>query len=108
MKILCIHAHFDDFEFVAAGTFELWRRKLGNDLHARVLVCTDGKAGHHFRSREETMCLRLEEQEASSRIGGYEFRVLRMPNGEVPRDGCFIVTPQLLASLWKRTQDGVR
>ena len=29
MKILCVHAHFDDFEFAAAGTFELWRRKLG-------------------------------------------------------------------------------
>ena len=95
MKILHIHAHFDDFEFVAAGTFELWRRKLGADLHARVLVCTDGKAGHHFRSREETMCLRLEEQEASARIGQYEFKLLRLPNGEVPRDGCLIVNTPL-------------
>lgn len=105
MKILHIHAHFDDFEFVAAGTFELWRRKLGADLHARVLVCTDGKAGHHFRSREETMCLRLEEQEASARIGQYEFRLLRLPSGEVPRDGCLLVSTPLLAALWKEIRE---
>ena len=46
MKILCVHAHFDDFEFTAGGTLELWRRKLGAALHAKVLVCTDGKADH--------------------------------------------------------------
>ena len=51
MKIMCLHAHFDDFEFVAAGTFELWRRRLGPDLRARVVVSTDGRAGHHFRTR---------------------------------------------------------
>jgi LmbE family N-acetylglucosaminyl deacetylase len=105
VKILHIHAHFDDFEFVAAGTFELWRRKLGADLHARVLVCTDGKAGHHFRTREETMCLRVEEQEASARIGQYEFRLLRLPNGEVPRDGCLMVCTPLLAALWKEIRE---
>jgi LmbE family N-acetylglucosaminyl deacetylase len=105
VKILSIHAHFDDFEFVAAGTFELWRRKLGADLQARVLVCTDGKAGHHFRSREETMCLRIEEQESSARIGQYEFRLLRLPNGEVPRDGCLIVNTPLLAALWKEIRE---
>ena len=105
MRILCIHAHFDDFEFVAAGTFELWRRKLGIELESRVLVCTDGKAGHHFRTREETMCLRLEEQEASARIGQYQFRVLRLPSGEVPRDGCLTVSTPLLAALWKEIRD---
>ena len=59
MRILNVHAHFDDFEFTAGGTFEMWRRKLGNGLRARVLVCTDGKAGHHFRTREETGRLRI-------------------------------------------------
>ena len=105
MRILCIHAHFDDFEFVAAGTFELWRRKLGAELDARVLICTDGKAGHHFRTREETMCLRIEEQEASARIGQYNFSVLRLPSGEVPRDGCLTVTTPLLAALWKEIRE---
>jgi len=101
MKILCVHAHFDDYEFVAAGTFEVWRRKLGASLKARVVVCTDGKAGHHLRTREETGVLRLREQQASARIGGYEFELLKLPAGETPREACLQVTTPLLASLWK-------
>ncbi|MSU20092.1 MAG: PIG-L family deacetylase [Pedosphaera sp.] len=101
MKILCVHAHFDDYEFVAAGTFELWKRKLGNDLTARIIVCTDGKAGHHFRPREETGRLRMEEQEASARVGGYELEVLRLPDGQVPREASLQVTIPLLAALWR-------
>ncbi|MBI3415219.1 MAG: PIG-L family deacetylase [Verrucomicrobia bacterium] len=105
MKILCVHAHFDDFEFVAAGLFELWRRKLGSELRAKVIVCTDGKAGHQFRTREETGRLRLEEQHASARAGGYEFEPLRLPNGELPREACLRVTTDLLAALWKAIRD---
>ncbi len=105
MKVLYIHAHFDDYEFTAAGTFELWRRKLGDDFQARVLVCTDGKAGHHFRTREETGRIRLKEQAASAKIGRYEFEMLRLPNGEVPREACLQVTPDLLAALWKAIRD---
>jgi len=101
VKILCAHAHFDDFEFVAAGTFELWRRRLGADLRSRLLVCTDGKAGHHFRTREATMEVRIEEQRRSAEIGKYEFGLLRLPNGEAPRDGCLQVTTPMLAALWK-------
>jgi LmbE family N-acetylglucosaminyl deacetylase len=101
MKILCLHAHFDDYEFVAAGTFELWKRKLGKDLTARVIICTDGKAGHHFRTREETGRLRIQEQEASARIGDYELEVLRLPDGQIPREACLQVTIPLLAALWK-------
>jgi len=95
MKIMCLHAHFDDFEFVAAGTFELWRRRLGPDLRARVVVSTDGRAGHHFRTREETGRVRLEEQLASARVGQYEFAQLRLPNGRVPREACLQVTADL-------------
>jgi LmbE family N-acetylglucosaminyl deacetylase len=105
IKALCIHAHYDDFEFVAAGTFELWRRKLGNAFRGRVLVCTDGKAGHHFRTRDETGQLRLREQEASAQLGGYEFQLLRLPNGEPPREACLQITPELLAALWKAIRD---
>ena len=105
MKILCVHAHYDDYEFFASGTFELWRRKLGADLRARVLVCTDGQAGHHFRTREETGALRRQEQEASARIGGYEFELHRLPNGQVPREACLPVTIDLLAALWKSIRD---
>lgn len=105
MNILHVHAHFDDYEFEAGGTFELWKRKLGNDLRARVLVCTDGKAGHHFRTREETGRLRIQEQEASARLGGYEFELLRLPNGEVPREACLQVSIPLLAALWRSIRE---
>ena len=105
MKILCVHAHFDDYEFVAAGTFELWKRKLGRDLRARVIVCTDGKAGHQFRTRDETGRLRLQEQEGSARVGAYELEVLRLPSGEIPREACLRLSRPLLAALWKAIRD---
>ncbi len=100
MKVLSVHAHFDDYEFTAAGTFEMWKRKLGESLRARVIVCTDGMAGHHFRSREETGRLRREEQLASAGIGAYEFEQLRYPNGQVPREACLQISTDLLAALW--------
>jgi LmbE family N-acetylglucosaminyl deacetylase len=105
MKALFIHAHFDDYEFTAAGSFELWRRQSGADFRAKVLVCTDGKAGHHFRTREETGPLRLAEQAASAAIGHYEAELLRLPGGEPPREACLQVTPDLLAALWKAIRD---
>ena len=105
MKILHVHAHFDDYEFVAGGTFELWKRKLGKDLTARVIVCTDGKAGHQFRTREETGQMRMREQEESARIGGYELEVLRLPDGQIPREACLRVAVPLLAALWKSIRD---
>ena len=105
MKALFVHAHYDDYEFTAAGTFELWRRRLGESFHARVVVCTDGQAGHHFRTRAETGRLRYQEQEASARLGHYEFELLQLPNGEVPREACLQVTPPLLAALWKTIRE---
>jgi LmbE family N-acetylglucosaminyl deacetylase len=105
MKILFVHAHFDDYEFTGAGTFELWRRKLGGQLRAKVIVCTDGKAGHHFRTRDETGQIRLQEQLASAKIGGYEFEPLRYANGERPREACLSVSTELLAALWKAIRD---
>ena len=105
MKALFVHAHFDDYEFTASGTFELWRRKLGDAFKAKVIICTDGKAGHHFRTREETGRLRLEEQAASARMGGYEAELLRLPGGEALREACLQVTPDLLAALWKAIRD---
>lgn len=105
MRVLHVHAHFDDFEFVAAGTFELWRRQLGSDFTGRVLVCTDGRSGHHSRSREETARVRLAEQEASAKIGGYDFQLLRKPDGRPFEEACRTLTTDLLASLWKAIRD---
>jgi LmbE family N-acetylglucosaminyl deacetylase len=105
MKALYIHAHFDDFEFTASGTFELWRRKLGGEFKGRVIVCTDGAAGHQFRTRAETARMRLAEQQASARLGGYEFDLLRLPNGQVPREACLQLSTDFLAALWKAIRD---
>ena len=104
MKILSVHAHFDDFEFCAAGTFELWRQRLGPQCTARILVCTDGAAGHQFRTRQETAQLRYQEQEASARRGGCQFQLLRLPDGQPPREG-FLVTHELLAGLWRAIRE---
>jgi LmbE family N-acetylglucosaminyl deacetylase len=105
LKALCLHAHFDDYEFVAGGTFEMWRRKLGKDFRGRVIVCTDGKAGHHFRTREETFKVRFQEQKESAARGHYEFDVLRLPNGQVPREACLQISTELLAGMWKAIRD---
>src|SRR5262249_27919689 len=105
MRILCVHAHFDDYEFVAAGTFDLWKKQLGDQLRARVLVFTAGKTSHHFRPREELHRIPWEEQQASARLGGYELELLRLPDGQVPREACLLVSPPLLAALWKSIRD---
>lgn len=105
MKALFVHAHYDDYEFTSAGTFEMWRRQSGKDFQARVLVCTDGAAGHQFRTRRETARIRLREQEESARLGGYEFALLRYPNGKVPREGCLEADPPLLAALWSAIRE---
>jgi LmbE family N-acetylglucosaminyl deacetylase len=105
MKILCIHAHFDDYEFVAGGTFELLRRQLGDSLQAKILVCTDGSAGHHAMTLAETAKVRFSEQEASAKAGGYEFEQLKLPNGAAPREACLRVSVDLLAALWKSIRE---
>jgi LmbE family N-acetylglucosaminyl deacetylase len=105
MKLLYLHAHYDDYEFTAAGTFELWRRRVGDSVQCKVIVCTDGEAGHHYRTRTETGRLRLAEQQESERLGGYEFELLRLPDGRVPREACLQVDVPLLAALWKAIRD---
>ncbi len=105
MRALFIHAHYDDYEFTAAGTFELWRRQLGQAFRGRVLVCTDGAAGHQVRTRPETARLRLKEQRESARLGKYEFELLRMRNGRAPREGCVELNREFLAALWKAIRD---
>ena len=99
MRVLHVHAHYDDFEFVAAGTFELWRRKLGKKFHGRIVVCTDGRSGHQFRTREETAQVRRTEQERSAELGHYEFRQLLDPAGK-PFGEARTLTTDLLAALW--------
>ena len=105
MKTLFVHAHFDDYEFSTAGTFEMWRRQLGDDFRARVIVCTDGAAGHHRLSRKETARVRLAEQLESAKLAQCEFEQLLLPNGQPPREACLQVDSDLLAALWKSIRD---
>lgn len=112
MRILHVHAHFDDFEFVAAGTFEMWRRKFGvrpdargEAFRSRVIVCTDGKAGHQFRTRHATFEMRMKEQQESAKLGGYEFELLKLPNGQIPREACLQSSVEFQAALWKAIRD---
>ena len=104
MRVLCVHAHFDDFEFVAAGTFERLRRAAQGEFQARIVVCTDGRSGHHFRTREETARIRFEEQAAAAAIGGYEFVRLCRPDGR-PFGEARLLSNDLLAALWKAIRD---
>ncbi len=100
MKLLFVHAHFDDFEFTGAGTFELWRRMAGPAIERRVVVCTDGGAGHHRMSREETTRRRIQEQEAAAQLGGFEFRLLKDSGGQPFREARLHVSDALLPALW--------
>ncbi len=99
MKLLFVHAHFDDFEFTAAGTFELWRRAHpGTDLE--LLVCTDGAAGHHAMTREETAARRFREQAAAAKLGGFRFQPLKGADGSPFREGRLQASPAFLPALW--------
>ena len=100
MKLLSIHAHFDDFEFVGLGSFELFKQTHGELCHTKAIICTDGKAGHQFRSREETGRMRLEEQKRSAEIAGFDFEVLTLPDGSVPREGVLQADANFIAALW--------
>jgi len=105
MKLLHVHAHHDDFEWAAAGTFELWRRKPVAALRARIIVCTDGKAGHHFRTREETGALRHREQAAAAALAQVEYQQLTDHRGELFREGCVELNARFLGALWKAIRD---
>lgn len=104
MRLLFIHAHFDDFEFTAAGTFELWRRR-DPTVERRVLVCTDGAAGHHAMAREATAARRLAEQQRAALLGGFEARLLRDGSGRTFREGCLARSSGLMPALWKEIRD---
>ncbi|HYE32547.1 MAG TPA: PIG-L family deacetylase [Methylomirabilota bacterium] len=105
MRLLCIHAHYDDFEFVAAGTFELMRRRALPGFQSKLLVCTDGKAGHHFRPREETGRVREAEQARSAAIGQYAFETLTRRDGSRVREACMTLDTETMAALWKSVRD---
>ena len=102
MRLLCVHAHFDDYEFVAAGTFDRFRERWGSSLEARLIVCTDGAAGHHQLGWSETRERRWQEQQASAALGGYQVERLVLPDGRLRPEANPIVDRPFLAALWSR------
>ncbi len=105
MRVLFVHAHFDDFEFTAAGTFELWRRRLGAAVRRRVLVCTDGGAGHQRLTREQTAARRLQEQTEAARLGGFELRLLADGAGRAFREARLHASAGFLPALWREIRE---
>ena len=99
MKIQCVHAHPDDFEFVASGTFT--RFNLEKNATSLATICTDGAGGHHRHSRELTARIRRDEQEQALAIGTVGCEWLHLPDGKIPREGCIDVGRLFLAALWK-------
>ena len=101
MKILFVHAHYDDFEFTAAGTFERWRSIQAAAVERRILICTDGAAGHQSMTRAQTADRRRREQEAAARLGGFEFRQLVDRSGAPFREARLHASTDFLPALWQ-------
>jgi LmbE family N-acetylglucosaminyl deacetylase len=80
VRILCIGAHPDDCEIGFGGTAAK-AAALGHAV--KFLAVTNGAAGHHIRSLEETAALRkIEAREGARRLGIAEAEVLDNPDGE--------------------------
>jgi LmbE family N-acetylglucosaminyl deacetylase len=81
VRIISIGAHPDDCEIGFGGT----AAKLAALGHAvKFLSVTDGSAGHHIHSREETAALRKREAaEAAHRLGIAKAEVLSNRDGEL-------------------------
>jgi len=80
VRILCIGAHPDDCEIGFGGTAAK-AAALGHSV--KFLSLTNGAAGHHILSLEETAVRRKgETAEAAKRLGLAESEVLDNPDGE--------------------------
>jgi LmbE family N-acetylglucosaminyl deacetylase len=80
VRIICIGAHPDDCEIGFGGTAAK-AAALGHAV--KFLSVTNGAAGHHIHSPEETAARRKREaQEAALRLGIAAAEVLENPDGE--------------------------
>ena len=66
MRIPHIHAQFGEFEFVPAGTLQLFRRKYGDGLKPKVIVCTGGPVRASCSHHKETGRVRLNFKSVTS------------------------------------------
>ena len=80
MKILAIHAHPDDVEFLAAGTLYLLQDK-GHEIV--IATMSLGDKGSPDRSREEITAIRQEEARRSAAVIGAEYACLGLADFEI-------------------------
>lgn len=83
MKILAIHAHPDDIEFLCAGTLYLLRDK-GHDIHL-CNVC-NGDKGSATHTSEEIAAIRLQEAKNAAALLQAEHTCLDIPDLSVHND----------------------
>lgn len=63
-------------------------------VERRVLVCTDGAAGHHAMTREATAARRWVEQKEAAELGGFEVRLSKDRQGRPFREARLHVAPE--------------
>jgi LmbE family N-acetylglucosaminyl deacetylase len=80
MKILAIHAHPDDVEFLAAGTLALLHQH-GHEIHIATL--SPGDKGSETLSNVEIAAIRREEAKRSASILNASYTCLEMPDFEI-------------------------
>jgi len=76
-KLLAIHAHPDDVDFLAAGTLAL----LAGQGHAIAIVtATAGEGGSKVSGPAETAAIRLREAESAAAVIGASYRCAGLPD----------------------------
>jgi len=81
VKVLCIGVHPDDCEIGFGGTAAKFAG-LGDQV--KFLCVTNGSAGHHQLSRDETAAIRkTEAKKAGERLEISEVEILSNPDGEL-------------------------
>lgn len=80
MKILAIHAHPDDVEFLAAGTLYLLADK-GHEIH--IATMSPGDKGSPDRTRGEISAIRREEAKRAAAVIGAGYTCLEMADFEI-------------------------
>lgn len=83
MKILAIHAHPDDIEFLCAGTLYLLRDK-GHEIHL-ANVC-NGDKGSATHTSDEIAAIRLQEAKNAAALLQAEHTCLGIPDLSVHND----------------------
>ena len=80
MKILAIHAHPDDIEFLAAGTLALLKEQ-GHEIVMATVA--NGDKGTPDKRCEEIAVIRREEAKRSAALLGAEYHCLEFPDFEI-------------------------